>query len=139
MSTFQVSILAADRDFYEGLCESLVIPTLQGQYGILAHHRNLIAAVVPGTLHYKVPDKPEQIAAVSAGLIKVENNEVLILVDSAERPEDIDVNRARRAADEAKEAMLQKKSIQEYRSAQTRLARAISRLRVKSNYMEEKQ
>ncbi len=94
MSTFQVSILAADRDFYEGPCESLVIPTLQGQYGILAHHRNLIAAVVPGTLHYKVPDKPEQIAAVSAGLIKVENNEVLILVDSAERPEDIDVNRA---------------------------------------------
>lgn len=93
MSTFQVSILAADRDFYEGPCESLVIPTLQGQYGILAHHRNLIAAVVPGTLHYKVPDKPEQIAAVSAGLIKVENNEVLILVDSAERPEDIDVNR----------------------------------------------
>lgn len=92
-----------------------------------------------GTLHYKVPDKPEQIAAVSAGLIKVENNEVLILVDSAERPEDIDVNRARRAADEAKEAMLQKKSIQEYRSAQTRLARAISRLRVKSNYMEGKQ
>lgn len=139
MSTFQVSILAADRDFYEGPCESLVIPTLQGQYGILAHHRNLIAAVVPGMLHYKVPDKPEQIAAVSAGLIKVENNEVLILVDSAERPEDIDVNRARRAADEAKEAMLQKKSIQEYRSAQTRLARAISRLRVKSNYMEEKQ
>ena len=47
MSTFQVSILAADRDFYEGPCESLVIPTLQGQYGILAHHRNLIAAVVP--------------------------------------------------------------------------------------------
>lgn len=139
MSTFQVSILAADRDFYEGPCESLVIPTLQGQYGILAHHRNLIAAVAPGTLHYKVPDKPEQIAAVSAGLIKVENNEVLILVDSAERPEDIDVNRARRAADEAKEAMLQKKSIQEYRSAQTRLARAISRLRVKSNYMEGKQ
>lgn len=86
-----------------------------------------------------MPDKPEQIAAVSAGLIKVENNEVLILVDSAERPEDIDVNRARRAADEAKEAMLQKKSIQEYRSAQTRLARAISRLRVKSNYMEGKQ
>ena len=45
------SILAADRDFYEGPCGvRLVIPTLQGQYGILAHHRNLIAAVVPGTL-----------------------------------------------------------------------------------------
>ena len=139
MSTFHVSILAADRPFYEGECESLVIPTVDGQYGILAHHRNVIAAIVPGTLRYKIPDKPAQIAAVSAGLIKIENNDVLILVDSAERPEDIDANRARRAADEAKEAMLQKRSIQEYRSAQARLARAISRLLVKSNFTDGKQ
>ena len=137
MNTFKVSILAADRAFYEGPCESLVVPTLKGQYGILAHHRNVIAAVVPGTLKYKIPDKPAQIAAVSAGLVKIENNEVLVLVDSAERPEDIDANRAKRAADEAKEELLQKKSIQEYRSTQAKLARAISRLRVKTSYMEE--
>ena len=60
------------------------------------------------------------------------------LLDSAERPEDIDANRAQRAADEAKEELLQKKSIQEYRSAQAQLARAISRLRVKNRYMESK-
>ena len=137
MNTFKVSILAADRAFYEGPCESLVVPTLKGQYGILAHHRNVIAAVVPGTLKYKIPDKPAQIAAVSAGLVKIENNEVLVLVDSAERPEDIDANRSKRAADEAKEELLQKKSIQEYRSTQAKLARAISRLRVKTSYMEE--
>ncbi len=137
MNTFKVSILAADRAFYEGPCESLVVPTLKGQYGILAHHRNVIAAVVPGTLKYKIPDKPAQIAAVSAGLVKIENNEVLVLVDSAERPEDIDANRAKRAADEAREELLQKKSIQEYRSTQAKLARAISRLRVKTSYMEE--
>lgn len=133
MGTFQVFILAADCAFYEGPCESLVVPTLQGQYGILPNHSNMISAVIPGTLTYKLPGSPEKQAAVSAGLVKVENNEVLVLVDSAERPEDIDENRARRAADEAKEAILQKKSIQEYRSAQANLARAISRLRVKSN------
>lgn len=137
MSTFQVYILAADCVFYEGPCESLIVPTLQGQYGILANHSNMIGAVVPGTLIYKLPDEPERQAAVSAGLVKIENNEVLVLVDSAERPEDIDENRARRAADEAKEAILQKRSIQEYRSAQANLARAISRLRVKSNYRDK--
>ncbi len=75
----------------------------------------------------------EKFAAVSSGLVKVENNEVLVLVDSAERPEDIDENRAKRAAAEAKEAMLQKRSIQEYQQAQANLARAINRLRIKSN------
>jgi len=134
MSQFQVSILAADSVLYEGPCESLIVPTLQGQYGILAGHSNMISAVVPGQLSYRIPGHPEQFAAVSAGLVKVENNEVLVLVDTAERPEDIDANRAKRAADEAKEAILQKKSIQEYRTAQANLARELKRLEVKKHY-----
>ncbi len=134
MSTFKVHILAADRPFYEGQCESIIVPTTLGQYGILPHHSNMIAAVVPGSMTYQVPGQERQTAAVSAGLVKVENNEVLVLVDSAERPEEIDVNRARREADQAREAILQKKSIQEYRSAQATLARAINRLRVKRQY-----
>ncbi len=138
MTPFQVSILAADNVLYEGPCESLIVPTLQGQYGILAHHSNMISAVVPGELSYRVPDGEEQFAAVSAGLVKVENNEVLVLVDTAERPEDIDVNRAKRAADEAKEAILQKRSIQEYRTAQVMLAREANRLDVKRHHDDVK-
>ena len=53
---------------------------------------------------------------------------------TAERPEEIDANRAKRAADEAKEAILQKRSFQEYRSAQATLAREINRLEVKRHY-----
>lgn len=132
MDCFQVYILAADCAFYEGPCESLVVPALEGQYGILAHHSNIIGAIVPGMLSYQIPGEPVKTAAVSEGLIKVENNEVLVLVDTVERPEDIDANRAKRAADEAKEAMLQKRSMQEYRMAQANLARAITRLRVKN-------
>lgn len=132
MEQFQVYILAADCAFYEGPCQSLVVPTLQGQYGILAHHANTIGAVVPGTLYYQIPGEEMKMAAVSEGLVKIENNEVLVLVDAAERPEEIDANRAKRAADEAREALLQKRSIQEYRTAQANLARAISRLRVKN-------
>ena len=133
MDQFTVYILAADEPFYEGPCESLSVPTITGMYGVLAHHTNVIMAIVPGTLHYRCPGQEEQLAAVSAGLMKVENGEVLILVDSAERPEEIDANRAKRAADRAKEELLQKKSIQEYRMAQSNLARALSRLQVKSS------
>ena len=105
-----------------------------GDYGIQANHSNLMAAVVPGTMMYRLPGQPAQYAAVSAGLVKVEDNDVLVLVDSAERPEEIDTNRAERAVAEAKEAMLQKKTVQEYKMAQAHLARAINRLRVKRSF-----
>ena len=117
MRTFQLHILAADRVFFEGECESVVAPTASGQYGVQAHHSNMIAAISPGELTFRTAQGETRYAAVSAGMIKVEHNDVLILVDSAERPEDIDVVRAQREADEAREAILQKNSIREYRSA----------------------
>ena len=90
-------------------------------------------AVVPGELSYRAPGKEWRTAAVSEGMVKVEGNDILVLVDSAEYPEEIDAKRAQRAADEAKEAILQKRSVREYRTAQANLARAINRLRVKKN------
>lgn len=133
MKSFKVHILAADKTFYDGECESLIIPTSSGQYGILADHSNTITALVPGTLTYRKPGSSDEIAAVSAGLCKIENGEVLVLTDSAERPDQIDEIRAKIAADEAKEAMLQKQSYREYKSTQLMLARNIARLRVKGS------
>ena len=132
MDTFLVHILAADRSFYEGPCVSLTIPASDGEMGILAHHSSMIAAILPGVLRYQIPGQPVQLAAVSAGMVKVEKNEVLVLVDSAERPEEIDALRAKREADEAREALLQRRSRQEHQLAQATLARALNRLRVKA-------
>ena len=132
MEPFQVHILAADQTFYEGPCLSLTIPASDGELGILAHHSPMIAAVKPGTLRYQVPGEEPRLAAISPGIVKVEKDDVLVLVDSAERPEDIDVVRAQREADEAREALLQKRSRQEHQIAQATLARALNRLRVKN-------
>ena len=138
MASFNLHIFAAEKVFYEGSCEYLVIPTVKGQYGILAQHSNMIAAVVAGEIMFRKAGKEREeekedkvIASVSAGLVKVEDNDVLVLVDSIERPEEIDENRARKAAAKAKEEMLQKRTVQEYRQAQAHLARAINRLKVK--------
>ena len=130
MEPFQVHILAADKTFYEGPCVSLTIPTSDGELGIWAHHAAMIAAVQPGTLRYQLPEEEPRIAAISPGMVKVEKNVVLVLVDSIERPEEIDAARARREADQAREIILQKKSRQEYQIAQGNLARALNRLRV---------
>lgn len=132
-SVFTLRIYAADHVFYDGECESVNVPTTHGQYGILANHSNLIAAIVPGKLTFLKPDGEKIIAAVSEGLVKVENSDVLVLVDSAERPEEIDANRARREAEEAKEEMLQKRSIVENTIAKGNLARALNRIRIKNS------
>ena len=133
-NTFHLSFYASDRPFYEGDCISVVAPFPDGQYGIMAHHGNVMAAVVPGEVRFTAADGTVSVAAVSGGILKMENNTVLLLVGTAERPDEIDANRARRAADEAKEALLQKKSLTDYRAAQARLIREINRLRVKDHY-----
>ena len=130
MNSFELHILAAERSFYEGPCESLILPTTEGMYGIQANHLNMIAGIVPGELTFRVPGGKDQHASCSRGMVTVEDNVVTVLVDTAEHPEEIDVNRAERAAAEAKEAILMKRSRQEYMQAQMELARATSRLKV---------
>lgn len=133
MTSFNVKILAADKAFYEGKCVSLVVPSSNGQYGILANHYNMFGAITPGVLKTKYNEDKEEILSVSSGMFKVENNQVLILVDSIERPDEIDLNRAKRAEEKAREHLLQKMSRQEYYTTEARLARAINRLKIKSN------
>ena len=131
--TFTLRILATDRPFFEGECLSLVVPTASGQYGILAHHCNYVVAIVPGELDFTaVRDGMSERfrAAVSEGIVKVESNEVIVLVDTAERPEEIDEARARSDADAALEQLSHRQSRTEYYAAQARLARAMNRLRV---------
>ena len=134
MSQFQVSILASDHPFYEGMCESVVVPTTEGMYGFKAKHCRMISTIVPGVMHFTLPGGEVRFALVSAGIVKSEGGKLLILVDTAERPEDIEANRAKLAAEEEMESQLQKKSFEEYNIAQANLARAMNRLKVHRNH-----
>ena len=137
MESFYVHILAEDHVLVRGECSSLVLPLLDGLYGIQANHAPLISAVIPGVLSCTMADGRILTAAVSNGLVKVENNDVLVLVESAEESGDIDVIRARRAAEEAEAIMRSHKSAVEYRAAQASLIRATNRLRAKGKYTPE--
>ena len=127
---FHLDILAASVPFYRGECVSLVVPTTDGEFGILANHSNAVGAVCAGDLRFEKAEGEYRRAAVAPGLFKIEDGRVLLLVDAAERPEDIDVNRALRAREEAEEQLRQKRSMAEYQLAQGNLARALNRLRV---------
>ena len=133
MQRFSLRVLAPDHPYYEGDCESLVITTTEGEYGVLANHSNTILAVAPGTLKLRLPDGTSKLAATSYGLMKVENNQVLILVNTIENPDEIDEARARRAAEKAQEALLHQQSKQDYIQAKAKMARAMNRLKVKNS------
>ena len=133
MNSFDISILAADKPFFNGKCESIIIPTSDGLYGIWANHQNLISEIIPGMLEMRKQNGETVIAAVSEGIVKVEDGNVLVLVDTIELPEEIDFNRAKRNADRAKEELLQKRSIRDYYQAQARMARALNRMKVKNH------
>ena len=53
MQLFSVKVIASNRVFYEGKCRSLVLPELDGEKGILAHHENMIIAIENGVDVYK--------------------------------------------------------------------------------------
>ena len=128
---FHLRVLASDRAFYDGDCESLTVPVSDGELGILAHHSNLVAAVVPGALRARLPDGRFAEAAISGGLLKVEDGDVLLLADSVERPEEIDLHRAEQIAAESEAALHEKQSEKERALVMARMARAVSRMHVK--------
>ncbi len=127
---FHLRIFEADSVFFEGEAESVIVPTIDGEYGVLADHENIVVPIEPGQMVFRPADGKDLLAAVSSGMMRVENGDVLILVESAEHPEDIDAARAREEAAAAKEAMLQKRSAQEYMMAEAALRRQVARLKV---------
>ena len=131
MDTFGLKIIASDKIFYEGRCRKLIIPAADGEKGILPNHENMVIAIAVGTARVQLDgDNEWRDLAVGTGFAEIVNNRVTLLVDTAEKPEDIDVRRAREQQERAEEQMRQKQSIQEYFHTQASLARAMNRLRV---------
>lgn len=134
MNTFRLKIIASDRVFYTGLCEKLTIPAPDGEKGVLPNHENMIIAVQVGVARLKLPDQDDWVdVAVGNGFAEIVNNRVVLIVDTAERPAEIDARRAREAQERAEEQLRQKQSIQEYYITKASLARAMNRLKVEKS------
>lgn len=132
MAEFYLKIIASDKVLYSGQAEIVIFPALDGEYTFMAKHDDMVVAVKPGELRYRSAGGDWQYAVVGSGVAQSANNRATVLVDTAERPENIDAARAREALERAQEALRQKQSLQEYRMAQASMARAISRLKGKS-------
>lgn len=130
MNTFSLKIIASNKVFYEGKCGIIIVPALDGEQAIMAHHEDMVIATQVGSVRFREDeDSGWQSAVVGIGFVYIANNRVTMLVDTAERPEDIDEVRAREALERAKEQLRQKQSIQEYHVSRASFARAMVRLK----------
>ena len=133
MNSFILNITASSGEFYQGSCESMVLPVKDGVYGVQAGHSPVLVAIHMGMLKFTVDGETREIL-VGDGSAEVTPTFVLLLVDSAERPEDIDKNRAEAARIRAEERLQHKQSMHEYYQTKIALDRAMQRLQTASKY-----
>ena len=133
MNSFILNITASSGEFYQGSCESMVLPVKDGVCGVQAGHSPVLVAIHMGMLKFTVDGETREIL-VGDGIAEVTPTFVLLLVDSAERPEDIDKNRAEAARIRAEERLQHKQSMHEYYQTKIALDRAMQRLQTAAKY-----
>ena len=131
MTEFDLEILTPEKPFYIGKCVSVVVPATDGMMGLMARHSPMTAAICDGKIVFTLPDGEIRICAVTRGMISFGGDRARILCESAIAPEDIDIEKARLAMQEAELEMRKMQSYEDYVASKLAFAKAINRLKVK--------
>jgi F-type H+-transporting ATPase subunit epsilon len=102
--TFDLSVVTPDGAAFEGEAEMVIVPGAAGEIGVLARHAPLVAMLMAGEIRVKAENDWQSFAA-GPGYFKVQQDRAIALVDDAVRAEEIDIDEARREAEEARAAL----------------------------------
>ena len=103
--TLMCEIVTPERIVYRNEVRMVVAPTIDGEIGILPLHAPIVSALDPGEIRVKYGDDEYEWFAISGGYIQVHEDKVIILADDAVISSQIDVERARTAAEHAQERL----------------------------------
>jgi F-type H+-transporting ATPase subunit epsilon len=103
--TFPSSLVTPEQVVFEEEVEAVLLRTDVGDATFLAGHTPLIGAIVPGLVRFQHEDGNVERVAVHGGFVHVKHDGVTVLAPVAERAQDIDVDRARRALDAAEQRL----------------------------------
>ncbi len=134
MAELNLEIITPDKPIFNEVVESVTIPGTLGSFQILKNHAPLISTFDVGVVTIKSGNEPAYFST-SGGTVEVNNNKVLILADSIEPIDQIDIDRAEKAKERAEERLKRKheKDMDEERAVAA-LKRAINRINVKEKY-----
>ncbi len=132
MARISLEIVTPSRLVVSEEVDVVTAPGVAGEFGVMANHAPMVAAIKIGELRYRIGDRVEYLA-VSGGFCEVSRNKITFLCESAEKAEEIDVERALRAKERAErriqQAMAKAEELDMAR-AQAALQRALVRLKV---------
>ncbi len=128
--TFPFEILTLQKLFLRDDVRFVIAPGQEGVFEILANHAPFVFALKPGALQMRIPGGQDQYVAVGTGFLIVQKDRTTVLTRSAERPEEIDLERARRAKERAEQRLQQAAPDFDLDRAQASLQRALARLKV---------
>lgn len=131
MATFRLHVVTPSGTFCDEEVDLLVVKTSEGDVGIKKNHINYVAKLEIGKLEI-IKGKTKQYAAITGGILLVDQEKATVLTRAAEKPEDIDVSRAQEAKSRAEETMKKygREEI-EYKIAEIKLKKALNRIDVK--------
>ncbi|MCJ7577390.1 MAG: F0F1 ATP synthase subunit epsilon [candidate division Zixibacteria bacterium] len=121
-------MVTPEKIFYEDEVRSLIAPGSEGYLGVLTNHAPLITGLVPGKLTVKDENNQEVNLAISGGFMEVFKNQVTILADSIEFVKDIDIERAKKALERARQRLKSKEKDIDIPRAIAALKRAENRI-----------
>ncbi|MGM0901384.1 MAG: F0F1 ATP synthase subunit epsilon [Bacillota bacterium] len=130
MKTMKVNVVTPDGPVYESDVEMVSTKAQTGELGILPGHIPMVAPLEIGAVRMKNDGKTE-LVAVSGGFLEVRPDTVTVLAQTAEKSEEIDVERAIRAKERAEQRLREKQQENvDFRRAELALRRAINRISI---------
>lgn len=134
--TFKLTIVTPGGIIYEDVVEKVTLPTKSGEVTILPEHEAMVSVLDSGEVNIH-KDGYETDLALSGGVLEMRpNNELFLIADSAERAEEIDVERAEASRIRAEELLQQIKNVEdvEYARIQAMIEKEMNRAVVGKKY-----
>ncbi|HRI03766.1 MAG TPA: F0F1 ATP synthase subunit epsilon [Pyrinomonadaceae bacterium] len=130
----KLEIVTPEKRVLDAEVDSVTVPTVSGEAGILPNHASLVSALKPGILSYTQKGGGDKFA-VSGGFVEVSGGTVSVLVDTAESADEIDVDAAKVARETAEKALAAagQASVEENESTREALDHAQTRIHLASS------
>ncbi len=125
--SFQLDIVTPEKSFFSGRVDRIIVKGVEGDLAVLKNMAPIITPLAIGRVWIE-KDGKERVAAVVEGYLTVKDNQATIVTDSAEWPEEIDVERAKLAKERAERRLKEKDESIDTARAEAALRRAINRL-----------
>lgn len=129
---FQLDVVTPLRVVFSGQVESFSAPGVVGGFQVLYNHAPLLSSIKIGEVKLRTPEGKESRFATTGGVVEVRDNKVILLAETAERSDEIDVKRAAAARERAEQRIKEHQAEVDIDRARIALQRALNRLRVAS-------